>query len=412
MKKVVSNSEPFNGTTLFFYDEWQLVEEQDAAGDMVAQYVYGHGIDDVLQMKRDVKAPAGLEAYYYHNNTIGSVEKLTDDAPNAVVEEYDYGVFGSVTEALSLEGLSNPFRWQGSYYDPEWGGYYFRNRHYDPTTGRFLQRDPLGIWGVPKAFGNAYGHSGSNYVNAGDPLGLFYKSIHKETTIDKIREFIIAKVGEEPPDFVWWGEWVAQKNIDVDSIPDLIVQWAAASVIPFRFMEMGHIPHWTRPNPLWESRSTRRRALRRAIDYRFHKLAAARHSGTGVGNYMESCDPCQCSAISTQCATLIINFGEFLHIDQDRFAHGRRRWNQWGTPAIYPGSTLPWRWKWGHGLPGSVTDTARNPNYGKMQDRTLQEVEWLDGYLEGATPFGLPEIVQFCHFCKDSVEADLKDMNR
>jgi len=41
----------------------------------------------------------------------------------------------------------------------------YRARAYDPTLGRFLQRDPIGIWGDGINFGNGYGYVGEDPVN-------------------------------------------------------------------------------------------------------------------------------------------------------------------------------------------------------------------------------------------------------
>jgi len=45
-------------------------------------------------------------------------------------------------------------------------------RYYDPEAGRFVSRDPLGMWGDPGQRGNAQNYCGNNPVNRVDPLGL------------------------------------------------------------------------------------------------------------------------------------------------------------------------------------------------------------------------------------------------
>ncbi|MCZ6691395.1 MAG: RHS repeat-associated core domain-containing protein [Planctomycetota bacterium] len=167
IKKVVTNSGSLNGTALFFYDGWQVIEEQDGSGTMLQQYVYGRGIDEVLQMEK-----ASGSTYYFHENSMGSTEMLTDTTTNDVVEEYDYKAFGDFTTPQSLSGLDNPYHWQGRRYDPETGLYYFRNRYYDADTGRFLQRDPMGVHGDPGNVGNAYVFGANGSTNVQDPLGL------------------------------------------------------------------------------------------------------------------------------------------------------------------------------------------------------------------------------------------------
>jgi RHS repeat-associated protein len=52
------------------------------------------------------------------------------------------------------------------------GLYYFRNRYLDPVEGRFVNRDPIGIWGDPGNMGNGYAFEGGNPVSRRDPFGL------------------------------------------------------------------------------------------------------------------------------------------------------------------------------------------------------------------------------------------------
>jgi len=52
------------------------------------------------------------------------------------------------------------------------GLYYYRLRYYDPEAGRFVSRDPLGMWGDPRQRGNAQSYAGCNPINRVDPLGL------------------------------------------------------------------------------------------------------------------------------------------------------------------------------------------------------------------------------------------------
>jgi hypothetical protein len=66
-------------TTYFLYDGPRIIEERDAAGTPLAQYVYGNYVDEVLQMKRDVdEVEAGLETFYYHQDDLFNVRTITD----------------------------------------------------------------------------------------------------------------------------------------------------------------------------------------------------------------------------------------------------------------------------------------------------------------------------------------------
>ena len=57
----------------------------------------------------------------------------------------------------------------GQYFDQESGLHYNYFRSYDPSTGRFVSSDPVGLGGGL----NLYAYAGADPVNYMDPLGLF-----------------------------------------------------------------------------------------------------------------------------------------------------------------------------------------------------------------------------------------------
>jgi RHS repeat-associated protein len=66
--------------------------------------------------------------------------------------------------------VDQPYTYTGREFDSESGLYYYRARFYDPTTGRFLQKDPIGYKGSGV---NLYTYAFSNPINLNDPLGLY-----------------------------------------------------------------------------------------------------------------------------------------------------------------------------------------------------------------------------------------------
>jgi RHS repeat-associated protein len=102
---------------------------------------------------------------------------------------FEYGPFGEVIRATGPMAKVNPFTFGTYFYDWETDKYYAKNRYYDPSPGRFLNRDPLGdpaffsLYAHDKpedvqyklylaSFGPAYTFVKNDGVNCVDPLGL------------------------------------------------------------------------------------------------------------------------------------------------------------------------------------------------------------------------------------------------
>jgi RHS repeat-associated protein len=69
-------------------------------------------------------------------------------------------------------------RFPGQYYDRETGLHYNYFRDYDPTTGRYVESDPIGLGGGV----NTYGYALQDPVSRTDPSGLYVWVIHSEMT--------------------------------------------------------------------------------------------------------------------------------------------------------------------------------------------------------------------------------------
>lgn len=171
-------------TANYYYDGLQLIEERNELDAVVATYVYGTWLDDILSMTRNGNS------YYYHHNAIGSVVAITNRA-GAVVERYDYDAFGKfiiyngVFAGRSSSAIQNTFTFTGRQFDAETGLYYYRARYYDPAQGRFLQRDPLGyVDGM-----GLYGYVKNSPTALLDPMGMmsFCEALdHTQTGLDAL----------------------------------------------------------------------------------------------------------------------------------------------------------------------------------------------------------------------------------
>ncbi|BBQ01384.1 hypothetical protein BSFA1_65120 (plasmid) [Burkholderia sp. SFA1] len=107
---------------------------------------------------------------YYQCDHLGTPQEITD-AQGEVAWSAHYKAWGEAKEAISTAarraGISNPLRFQGQYHDHETGLHYNRNRYYDPATGRFISKDPIGLQGGL----NVYQYA-PNPIEWIDPLGL------------------------------------------------------------------------------------------------------------------------------------------------------------------------------------------------------------------------------------------------
>ena len=148
-----------SGTTNYLYDGANIVEEVDPAGNALAKYTQGAGIDEPLAMIR------GGATSYYETDGLGSVTLLTDPTASAVAV-YTYDSFGKVTSPGG--GVTNTLRYTGREFDAETGLYYYRARYYDAAVGRFLGEDPVRF----RAGTNSYTYVKSNPLNKRDPSGL------------------------------------------------------------------------------------------------------------------------------------------------------------------------------------------------------------------------------------------------
>ncbi|ASG52832.1 MAG TPA: RHS repeat protein [Salmonella bongori] len=79
----------------------------------------------------------------------------------------EYDAWGNVLRENNPHNMKQLIRLPGQQYDEETGLYYNRHRYYDPSQGRYITQDPIGLEGG----WNPYSYS-LNPVTGMDPLGL------------------------------------------------------------------------------------------------------------------------------------------------------------------------------------------------------------------------------------------------
>lgn len=151
-----------NLITYFVYDEeGQLLGEYDGSGNMLREYVWLEG------------RLVGMFSYQYpeillkvHTDHLGTVRAVSNDwLSSPMVWRWDGDQFGDM---LPTGNLFMPLRHLGQYYDAEVGISYNYFRDYDPSTGRYVESDPIGLNGG----NNTYGYVSGNPLKFTDPRGL------------------------------------------------------------------------------------------------------------------------------------------------------------------------------------------------------------------------------------------------
>ncbi|WP_119394297.1 RHS repeat-associated core domain-containing protein [Salinibius halmophilus] len=125
-------------------------------------YVYA----DAIRVKSGGEAgPSSL--YFVHNDHIATPEAITDAAGNLVWQRHTTPFGDHMPQAVS-GFLGEQQGFPGQHFDDTTGLSYNYFRDYDPTTGRYIQSDPIGLNGGL----NTYGYVGGNPLGYVDPLGL------------------------------------------------------------------------------------------------------------------------------------------------------------------------------------------------------------------------------------------------
>ena len=152
------------GTTRHVYDDnWQVVADLDEQDNVIATYTWGGGIDNLLAVK------VGGSTYYPLTDIQGTVWGYVD-SQNNVVACWRYDAWGNVLdEEVAVPALANVrYRFQCREWSAATGLINFRMRWYDPETGRWLSKDPIGLSGGL----NLYEFCNDDPAYGMDPFGL------------------------------------------------------------------------------------------------------------------------------------------------------------------------------------------------------------------------------------------------
>jgi len=156
------------GVTWFQYADEGLIAEYAENGAMIR--AYGWVLNGPWGVKPEWSAAvsgAGWKLNFYHTDHLGTPQGLTDISGNVVWSKRSEA-FGKINgEESSID--NNALRFAGQYEDAETGAYYNYFRYYDPSTGRYIERDPLNLSAGVNFYSYTY-QSPTKYI---DPDGQF-----------------------------------------------------------------------------------------------------------------------------------------------------------------------------------------------------------------------------------------------
>ncbi len=159
--------------------------EDGTGGDVLKDYVWGTSyVDEILSTITYDASQNPTRRFHVQDlnwnvaattNTSGVCEELVTYDP------YGMPTFWTAAGGSTPDTVSNKdadFLFQGRWLE-EFANesnsvrlYHFRNRAYGPKLGRFLQKDPIGVWGDGMKLGNGYAYVGNSPTGLVDPLGL------------------------------------------------------------------------------------------------------------------------------------------------------------------------------------------------------------------------------------------------
>ena len=109
-----------------------------------------------LLIPRAMAAPGDGKIYIIHNDHLGTPKAMTNEQ-GVKVWSAEHGPYGKATVNTDVDGdgerVEMNARFPGQYNDDETGLHYNYFRYYNPSKGRYMTSDPIGLNGGLNTFG-------------------------------------------------------------------------------------------------------------------------------------------------------------------------------------------------------------------------------------------------------------------
>ena len=171
--------------TRFVWDGSHLLQEVQPDGRYTYIYTDPDSYEPLAQVhnRTNEDGENRQQTHYFHCDQIGIPREMTDKDGN-LLWFGNYTGWGRLKEETRVtDSAYQPFRLQNQYADRETGLHYNFFRYYEPDAGRFVNQDPIGLWGGSNFYW--FARNSQEWI---DPLGL--SAISMDAAIDLALKFL------------------------------------------------------------------------------------------------------------------------------------------------------------------------------------------------------------------------------
>lgn len=159
----------------FVYDGYLCIQRLNGANNNSIDLVFGWDPSEPVATRPLILQKYGqYNLFYTHDGNKNVSELVFFQQANGIAAHYEYAPFGAVTATSRSTPVTaydfceyNPFRFSSEYSDDGIGLIYYNYRHYNSTTGRWVNRDP-----APLLQFNLYAMCDNNCILHYDLKGL------------------------------------------------------------------------------------------------------------------------------------------------------------------------------------------------------------------------------------------------
>jgi RHS repeat-associated protein len=138
---------------------------------------------NLVQGRSLISAVTSQSSLHVSRDASGNIVTVSD-ANGALSANYAYDPWGNLLNPADPLGTGLRYKFAGEAFDTATGLYYMRARYYDPSTGTFLSKDPLGLRSSGAPDGNVYTYARNNPLRFSDPSGLAAEKSAKRDTAE------------------------------------------------------------------------------------------------------------------------------------------------------------------------------------------------------------------------------------